>query len=504
MHNTNIKAVLIFFFIISGILILSLPVINYLKSSKPVDLDNAFNTDVLESYVNHFVQQNLNRSLVQEQVIAGKNDFLFLGNQHNRIIHKTQGHYQYQESQVKKWIDKLSKIQQWYLNRDLPFMMLISPNKHSIYPEYLPDWIKYDASLTNDIYTFGKQKGIHLLDVRQLIRDKKNQSDDLLYLKTDTHWNRDTSAVVYDATIDYLNQTFNLNIKTPQYQFIEQNTGGKDLSKLLKTKALIAKDFEREKVYQFEQQHVVCLGNIAKESFELLPCKKRTNPIYDVYSQPQYTVNDNALNDYRVLMLCDSFCTQSSQLFNATFKQVWKLHYDLLNGHNLTEFVNVHKPDMIIYQVVERNAFNNSLVKSFPEIQFVQKAFNGYQKKIFDVFDENYYFSRNDHFTIENQALNIHNKDPRMVLNRTTTESSMTLLHIEMIAKQSSELQIFYKNLMDQNYSEEQSLKYPIKSGANDIYVEIPGQYINNKLRIDLANTLGQYQLKNLSLYEIN
>jgi hypothetical protein len=53
---------------------------------------------------------------------------------------------------------------------------------------------------------------------------------------------------------------------------------------------------------------------------------------------------------------------QNSNLYNKTFATIWKHKYNDLKGEKLKAFINKHKPDIVIYQVVERSLFNNSYI----------------------------------------------------------------------------------------------------------------------------------------------
>lgn len=54
----------------------------------------------------------------------------------------------------------------------------------------------------------------------------------------------------------------------------------------------------------------------------------------------------------------------NSQLYNATFKTIWKWHFNQLNGNKLSNFVNKYKPDFVIYQIAERDLYNQNIIKS--------------------------------------------------------------------------------------------------------------------------------------------
>ena len=210
-NKKNIK----YFFIISIIIIGILPIINFSNFIKDYDSKKLFNTDKIETYVNYSFYKLFNRSLEKEKVITGKDDFLFLGNKYALILHQTQGLYKDTNKNIDNWTNKLKAIQTWYEDRGIKFVIVVVPNKHTIYKNKLPNWMKSNGkTLTNDIVSFSKNKGINLLDLKVNLRKEKGTQ---LYYTTDTHWNNKGASIGYIETIKYLNNTYDQQYKTPKY-----------------------------------------------------------------------------------------------------------------------------------------------------------------------------------------------------------------------------------------------------------------------------------------------
>lgn len=496
------KKPIVIFFIFSIIFIGIIPAVN-VSNNRNIKFEDLYSTDLVESYINYSVYKIFNISMVSEDVIAGKEDFLFLGNKHNKILHKTQNLYNYDELDIDKWTEKLKALQQWYEERGIKFVMVVAPNKHTIYPENLPDWLVYkEQNLTNEIYQYSKSKNINLLDVRPILLDYKERSNELLYLEKDTHWNGVGASLVYNETIKYLNDKYNSEIKIPEYSLVIQDSARKDLTKLLKIKSFMPQINNRDKWYDFKIDYNICLGNIDEDNFTLNKCKIKLNPVFDIYRQSQYTVNYDAVNDENLLMLCDSFGTQNSQLYNATFKNIWKLHYNKINGDELAKFVSINKPDVVIYQVAERNFYNQNLVKGFSNIRITNLKIHKDNNIIFDVFDKKFSYRHNSNFSLNKKELTVNENDTRMILSQTKTDASFVVLQIEIYSGLESEFQLFYKKQFNESYNEKNSFITPLKKGTNKINIEIPSEYINNQVRIDLVNKAGHYQLNQFKIFE--
>jgi alginate O-acetyltransferase complex protein AlgJ len=93
----------------------------------------------------------------------------------------------------------------WLRERGITYLILIAPNKHTVYPEYLPDGItrvnrktRLDQILE---YLTGDEKSV-FIDVRKELDEGKNKR--FVYSKTDTHWNPYGAFLAYQKTMNVL------------------------------------------------------------------------------------------------------------------------------------------------------------------------------------------------------------------------------------------------------------------------------------------------------------
>lgn len=354
----------VLFLITAFVAIAFLPVVNYLKNQDMTATEDWFNTDFVESYVNFAAYKIFNKSTDPMDVIVGKNGFMFLGNKHNKLLYKTIDEYPYSAQQIENWTSNLYQLQQWYEAEGIQFITVIAPNKHSIYPEMLPRWlVPAQINLTDILVQSAKNQSINLLDLRPLLLDSKVQNHELLYWKSDSHWNELGASIGFQATINSVNDIYFNELLVPNYQFEAKPVGAiGGHARFLKIRDLLPNNFETNISTLIEQENNVCVGQINEASYVLNPCEMKTRPYLDIHQGPQYSINQQALNQKKVLLLCDSFVMQNSNLYNKTFATIWKHKYNDLKGEKLKAFINKHKPDIVIYQVVERSLFNNSYI----------------------------------------------------------------------------------------------------------------------------------------------
>jgi hypothetical protein len=499
------KKLVIYFITIITLLLTPLPIFNtiILSLNNNIELNkfnkkSLFSTDKVESNINYLFYKIFQISLNKKQVIVGKDDFLFLGNGYARILDKTQGKYEYEERDIDKWTNKLKNIQTWYEDRGIKFAIVIAPNKHTVYKEKLPNWMKYDGrTITDDIVSYSEKKSINLLDLRKSLQEKKATQ---LYFTTDTHWNNQGSAIGYEDTIKYINNIYKTKYKIPNYELLTTHRRSGDLASFLKINSILAKNYETNYTYKFENESDVCHGNIDKKQI-IEKCSNKKNPVMGINRNAQYMINKSSLSKDKLLLLCDSFGTANSKLYNETFNTIWKFHYGHINGGKLSNFVSKHKPDIVIYQVVERNLYNNGIVKKLSDISTVNYNNNG--SKIFDINNIKYKYYKNNRLTITDKELITTHLDPIIILNKLNTKSKFIRLNYNLDSSVKTHFQLFYKENKSDKYSEDNSYRVAIKKGKNKISLSIPAKYINNQLRVDLVGRIGKYKINDFSIYEV-
>ena len=117
----------------------------------------------------------------------------------------------------------------------IDFIVVVSPNKESIYPEFLPDDIQQInlKSQMDQLVDYMDQNGqTRIIDLRTLLLDAKNSGQ--VYNRTDTHWNEPGAYLVYRKMLDSLSGRFPTVKAYPPQDFTFSNeTLRGDLSHML-------------------------------------------------------------------------------------------------------------------------------------------------------------------------------------------------------------------------------------------------------------------------------
>lgn len=362
------KKLILYFFIVTAFLMLLMPTINFFSFvhkngfSKINEIKKAtlLNTDKLETLVSFTVYKLFDKSIFSHNVVIGKDDFLFLGNSYAEVLNKTNGKFQTTDKEVEQFLKKLLRLQQWYENQGIKFVIAIAPNKHTIYKEKLPNWIDYAGpTITDKIVEKNKKYGIHLLDLRQPVLDAKKDETRLLYQKTDTHWNMLGASVGYETVIDYMNTILNLDIEKAKYtvEHVKEENHRGDLFGFLKANDSFSIDDKSVYFYSFPKSSKIYEGKINNEKLSIEEAKLKQNPVTGINWQAKYTINPQVKNN-KLLFLCDSFGKNPSQLYNQSFNTIWKFHHLKVSPKKLKFFIQENKPNIVLYQIVERDFYN--------------------------------------------------------------------------------------------------------------------------------------------------
>ncbi|MCP4348030.1 MAG: hypothetical protein GY795_21215 [Desulfobacterales bacterium] len=120
-------------------------------------------------------------------VLFGKNGWLFYTS--DRVIQDYQNVELFSPEELEKFKACLEAKYYCLKNKNIEYVLVIAPNKHTIYPEHLPSGIKKagDKSRTDQITEYMQDSEVPVIDLRPALLEAKKKYR--VYHKTDTHWN---------------------------------------------------------------------------------------------------------------------------------------------------------------------------------------------------------------------------------------------------------------------------------------------------------------------------
>lgn len=140
--------------------------------------------------------------LPSDKVIVGKDKWLFLAG--DQAIDQYRNRRPFSSVQLDDAREALSRRVRRVAELKAPYLFVVVPDKHTIYPEMMPSYLtRYERpSQLDQILAVAKAAHVPMLDLRPALRLGK--PDGLVYLKDDTHWTDWGAYLGYRAILSSL------------------------------------------------------------------------------------------------------------------------------------------------------------------------------------------------------------------------------------------------------------------------------------------------------------
>lgn len=307
----------------------------------PQNYGKSFNTNFIyrdtlirtEYWLRYFVL----RETVFPQVLLGSDGWMFYTNEGNLDYY--QRVKPLSETQTVKINANLMEIQKRMEANGIKFLLVIAPNKETIYPEYLPTGIPRAENPTwaDQIVVSMEGTPVHILDLRPVLQNARPVAP--VYFKTDTHWNPVGARAAYDAILTSLKPGFPILQPHPLSDFDQvTETSSGDLAELIHLKGDVTESFTALHA-RFEK-----------------PSKGLKNP---PTGQMITVMPDQALP--KAVIFRDSFFNGLQPFTSEHFSRVVYVS-DFKVDFNL---IKEERPDIVILEVAER--YLDRLLDELPE-----------------------------------------------------------------------------------------------------------------------------------------
>lgn len=275
------------------------------------------------------------KSTDSKKVILGENGWLFYRSAEvapladEKPIDDYQGINKYDADEKQIILDNINDVDKFLEEKGIEFSVLMCPNKENIYGEYLPDEIKKvdEQRKIDDLIAF--------LDINTDVEIlypydglMKNKDSYLLYYKYDTHWNELGGFIAAQEIRNYYQGE---RSEITDFEVIESTSQPpRDLAGML----------NMGDYFNDDAKYVV---SGYKSDIVLNLIESTPDGILHVF-------NSNATDGRRVMIIRDSYGEALIPYVSKDFKDVIFVHR---NGFD-QGFIDVYKPDIVIYEVVER------------------------------------------------------------------------------------------------------------------------------------------------------
>lgn len=353
----------IFLIVVALVVAASLPIVNFFHgdiaeaniSTARAALDSAYKVNHVTGWMN-LVRTRFGYSSAPTQVIMGKDGWMYLGDEYAKNMSVTRGmilptdrSYEIAKKNRESIKDyaKEAGVQATYF--------MIAPNKESVYPENLPDWVAGNKKLNFSARLLEEKDNtlINLLPAMKLAREKYQQP---IYLKTDSHWNAIGAWEAYKKLSEIMLRDMSdmkfISDADINTDLMHQGFGG-DISTFLFLDKLIS---DSHPVIRSKSQPRISIVDV--ETRKTLYQGK--NKAIASFNSPALVTSTAALNDTRVLWLRDSFGGALSPFMASTFRQTIQLHWKkvLSDPVKFKKLIDTFNPDIVLFTIVERDYFS--------------------------------------------------------------------------------------------------------------------------------------------------
>lgn len=346
------------FFLVSAAILSIMPAINILsapdrKAIRWTDRGFLFNVDGVSALASRLLLP-LGISTDPEQAVVGRDEWLYLGDRHQRTLSTDRSPQTPEDVEISRRIAEATAAWDAHLSaRGVRlFRIMVAPNKGSVYPEHMPDWAR-PASPNGTDALFATAGLTRHIDLRPVLIAERAKQPVPLYYRTDTHWNFLGAALAFRAfSREVAPEAPELRWPTEDTYAIsrvDRRIGG-DLARFLR----IPEHFDDEEPIPNSFALPVQTTQYDYESGQVV--RKGGNPPVDSPVKPLLVRSEGALNRKKVLWLRDSFGQMMAPLMAATFSDVIQLHWSeaLDKDMRLARLVEAWKPDYVFVTVVER------------------------------------------------------------------------------------------------------------------------------------------------------
>jgi alginate O-acetyltransferase complex protein AlgJ len=271
-------------------------------------------------------------------VTLGSDGWLFLGSakkgykRYNDPIGDFRNINLYSQKELKQVAEYMQSIKNWLNSQGIEYMFVIAPNKHTIYPEYLPDYITKvnSISATDQLVNYLKNHtDVPVVDLREAILEKK--SEHRLYYKTDTHWNYSAGNYAQYKIMQQLQHMFPNQITPKLSKLKYRERRGGDLATMIG-------------VHSFSEMIPLPV-----------PSKKDCTPVKKPSNARETKIFTTTCKGQKLsaIVFRDSFFNALKPYFSRRFKRV-TYSWGVLDFKLLKKLMKSGKPDIVIEEIVER------------------------------------------------------------------------------------------------------------------------------------------------------
>jgi len=385
----------------------------------------------------------------------------------------------------------LERRSAWLARRNIEYLVVLAPDKISIYPEFLPAFTRCTGRTQADqlAEAMASHPEVQFLDLRPILRAAKPQG--LSYHRTDTHWNDLGALIAYRAIVARLEPWLPGLRPLQDADFLvtaEPGSGG-DLLDML------------------------AIADMAGESRVRLqprrPFTAREQKLDHPGVQAIHASANSQAPAARLVAFGDSFLyfTSLKAYLGETFQRA--VFVRERPGFFDPELIERERPDVVIQEVVERSlryAFDSNPGQVECGLTGGRKLLSLGQQDPFTGLQAIHQVSFRPGLTRAGNTMTVvsEGKDPHFLLPALAARPSAGIaILVDMTSPVASNLRVYYQTSQDARFSDGKSIQRPTRKGRNLICVTLEESDLDGKIRIDPGAASGEYVVHSIEVYGI-
>lgn len=280
------------------------------------------------------------------QVLQGSDGWLFYkSTTDGDSIADYTGANSYTEEEMESIRDALLRLKEQLRQKKQMLIVIMPPNKESVYAEYMPDqYVQAQQTRTDQLTAYLQESGIRVINPKETLLDQHDRYQ--LYYRYDTHWN------LLGAYLGVREIMKSLEVEMPSLEesVIEErmlaeqdySTASDDLANLVGLRDLFFDDDTDPRVKGTFVSFQNTVSNVNGLDYNV-------------------TTNENAEYQGRVLLIGDSFASYMLSPLLTEFTSVASASIETTQGKAILED---YAPDYVILEYVERYSENIKEVES--------------------------------------------------------------------------------------------------------------------------------------------
>jgi len=308
----------------------SMPAFN---PKQPITFIGEFKNFYLENFglkttlVNNYIDYKsnvLHEIPIPNRVVSGKDNWLFLGNNYNKVLNNSFGNDPFFEKELENTVSYLKTISDYFASQGIPFYIVIPSDKHQVYKEFLPYKLKQNTTKLETLKMVLKNElKISIIDFnKELLKEKKNNQ---LYYKSDSHWNYYGAYIGYKKILETIKKDIAIDYVTLEdYNIHKEEVDAIDLAKMI---------------------------NVEQKEISIKLEKKVESKVEIISQSPKILHYKNEAKTTKLMLFRDSFANAMKPFLNESFSEVLYLKKHTFNKKEIIDY----KPDVVIFEIIERN-----------------------------------------------------------------------------------------------------------------------------------------------------